>query len=62
MFKLIGKEINAIFGTQTILIWTYAEHATLCHSITIFYTPYPLKWASLYLIGTESMIYTEDLT
>ena len=23
MFKLMGKEINAISGTQTILIWTY---------------------------------------
>ena len=23
MFKLIGKEINAILGAQTILIWTY---------------------------------------
>ena len=23
MFKLIGKKINAILGTQTILIWTY---------------------------------------
>ena len=24
MFKLIGKEINAILGAQTILVWTYA--------------------------------------
>ena len=24
MFKLMGKEINAILGAQTILIWTYA--------------------------------------
>ena len=23
MFKLMGKEINAILGAQTILIWTY---------------------------------------
>ena len=23
MFKLISKEINAILGAQTILIWTY---------------------------------------
>ena len=23
MFKLMGKEINTIFGTQSILIWTY---------------------------------------
>ena len=23
MFKLMGKEINAIFGAQTILFWTY---------------------------------------
>ena len=25
MFKLIGIEINAILGAQTILIWTYAH-------------------------------------
>ena len=25
MFKLLGKEINAILGAQTILIWTYVE-------------------------------------
>ena len=24
MFKFMGKEINAIFGAQSILIWTYA--------------------------------------
>ena len=24
MLKLVGKEINAILGDQTILIWTYA--------------------------------------
>ena len=24
MFKFMGKEINAILGAQTILIWTYA--------------------------------------
>ena len=24
MFKLMGKEINAILGAQTILIWTFA--------------------------------------
>ena len=23
MFKLMGKEINAILGAQTIIIWTY---------------------------------------
>ena len=23
MFRLMGKEINTILGTQTILIWTY---------------------------------------
>ena len=23
MFKLIGKEINAVIGAQTILVWTY---------------------------------------
>ena len=26
MFKLMGKEINAILSTQSILIWTYGEH------------------------------------
>ena len=25
MFKLMGKEINAILGAQTILIWTYGQ-------------------------------------
>ena len=25
MFKLTGKEINAILGAQTVLIWTYAK-------------------------------------
>ena len=25
MFKLIGKEINAILGSQTSLIWTYVD-------------------------------------
>ena len=25
MFKLMGKEINAILGAQTILIWTYVD-------------------------------------
>ena len=31
MFKLMGKEINAILGAQTILIWTYRS----VHAITI---------------------------
>ena len=26
MFRFMGKEINAIFGAQTILIWTYVNH------------------------------------
>ena len=26
MFKLMGKEINAVLGAQTILIWTYVRH------------------------------------
>ena len=26
MFKLMGKEINATLGAQTILIWTYAVY------------------------------------
>ena len=26
MFKLMGKEINAILGEHTILIWTYANY------------------------------------
>ena len=25
MFKLMGKEINAILGTQTILIWNFGS-------------------------------------
>ena len=25
MFKLIGKEINATLGAQTLLIWTYVS-------------------------------------
>ena len=25
MFKLMGKEINAILGARTILIWTYDQ-------------------------------------
>ena len=25
MFKFMGKEINAILGAQTILIWTYVD-------------------------------------
>ena len=28
MFKLIGKEINAILGAQTILIWNYVFQNT----------------------------------
>ena len=28
MFKLMGKEINAISGVQTILIWTFT--CTIC--------------------------------
>ena len=32
MFKLMGKEINAILGAQNILIWTYADpRITLQH-------------------------------
>ena len=33
MFKLIGKEINAILGAQTIRIWTYVSHL-LCNCST----------------------------
>ena len=29
MFKLMSKEINAIFGAQTILIWTYERDCTI---------------------------------
>ena len=29
MFKLMGKEINAILGAQTILIWTYELHVNV---------------------------------
>ena len=32
MFKLMGKEINAILGAHTILIWAYAQ----VHIINIF--------------------------
>ena len=36
MFKLMGKEINAILGAQTILIWTYVNaSATLLSQIII---------------------------
>ena len=33
MFKLIGKEINAIVGAQTILIWTYESDQPFCYSL-----------------------------
>ena len=26
MFKVMGKEINAILGAQTLLIWTYVGY------------------------------------
>ena len=26
MFQFMGKEIKAILGAQTILIWTYVDH------------------------------------
>ena len=29
MFKLIGKEINAILGALDILIWTYVSEKTV---------------------------------
>ena len=32
MFKLMGKEVNAILGAQTILIWTYVS-AFACKQI-----------------------------
>ena len=35
MFRLMGKEINAILGAQTILIWTYAS----AKSLSIFFSP-----------------------
>ena len=35
MFKLMGNEVNAIFGAQTILIWTYDS---LCHRIFLSYS------------------------
>ena len=34
MFKLIGKDMNAILGTQTILLWTYVRLAITISFIT----------------------------
>ena len=35
MFKLVGKEINAILGAQTILIWTYVQKALFLPLLTL---------------------------
>ena len=32
MFKLMGKEINAILGAQTILIWAYDTNNLVLHA------------------------------
>ena len=39
MFKWMGKEINAILGAQTILIWTYANF----NDVHVLYSTYSLK-------------------
>ena len=39
MFKLMGKDINAILGAQTILIWTYHR---LCMSLTWYLAHVPM--------------------
>ena len=36
MFKLMGKEINAILGGQTILIWTYVYYRPTSGNVNIF--------------------------
>ena len=37
MFKLMGKEINAILGAQVILIWTYVLLMPMQPLINILY-------------------------
>ena len=37
MFKLMGKERNAILGAQTILIWTYVVYILFLQVWTIFH-------------------------
>ena len=35
MFKLMGKEINAILGAQTFFIWTY-DNGTALHGLFVY--------------------------
>ena len=35
MFKLMSKEINAILGAQTILIWTYDNDTVISRKLQI---------------------------
>ena len=35
MFQLVGKEINAILGAQTILIWACALYSIITHFDTL---------------------------
>ena len=52
MFKLMGKEINAILGAQTILILTYAPNATgnkVFRCLTILNIPIGYDVSSIYL-------------
>ena len=44
MFKLMGKEINATLGAQTILIWTHEIQFSEIHNYLEISTLYPLKY------------------
>ena len=64
MFKLMGKEINAILGAQTILIWTYANSEIHAASEVVLWKIYSLKWKLWLLIslaqkGQLIWIYTD---
>ena len=48
MFKLMGKEINASLGAQTILIWTYGLN--LINTVQSLYT------AMFWSIGMDHVI------
>ena len=41
MFKLMGKEINAILGEQTILIWTYDQQTKNKKNVAFKYLSRP---------------------
>ena len=38
MFKLMGKEINAILGAQTIHIWTYEFTDSLAFNVAFSFS------------------------